>query len=123
MSRNETIENYLESDLILSETKNPIRAIDIADYLSFSRPTVSIALKQLSADGYITINNNNISLTKEGLKIASKMYERHRLIGKLLIHLGVEENQAYEDACLIEHDISSESFNALKKLTEDLNIK
>ena len=115
MSKNETIENYLEAIHILSLKDPQVRAVQIAEYLGFSRPTVSIALKQLAADDYVRIDGNIISLLPKGLEIASRMYERHELIARLLIKLGVEEGLAYHDSCLIEHDLSPESFEAIKK--------
>ena len=115
MSKDETIENYLEAIYIVSLKKDKVRAIDVVHYLDFSRPTVSIALKQMEIDGYISIEDNAISLTKKGLKIASTMYDRHEYIAKLLMVLGVSQKQAYEDSCLIEHDLSEESFKAIKK--------
>lgn len=118
MKKDETIQNYLEAIYIISLEKNKVKAIDIAKYLGFSRPTVSIALKQLESDKYLSINNNEIVLTSSGKKIAVSMYERHELIAKALIKLGVPEKQAYEDSCLIEHDLSNESFNALKKVLD-----
>ncbi|MDY6062941.1 MAG: metal-dependent transcriptional regulator [Erysipelotrichaceae bacterium] len=116
MSTSETIENYLESIHILSLRKGEVRAIDICRYLEFSRPTVSITLKKLEKENYVTVEKNKIKLTEEGLKIATKMYERHETVAKLLISLGVSEKQAYIDSCLIEHDLSTESFTALKKI-------
>lgn len=120
MKKNETIQNYLETIYIISLNKNKVRAIDVVNYLHFSRPTVSVALKQLETDGFITIENNVIYLTDNGNEVAKEMYERHEYIAKILIHIGVDEKQAYEDSCLIEHDISEESFQAIKKATEKI---
>ena len=117
MKKDETIQNYLEAIHIISLDKENVRAIDIANYLSFSRPTVSIALKELERDGYITIEENNIILTGKGKEVAMTMYERHEYIARILIKLGVDEKTAYEDSCLIEHDLSSQSFEAIKKAT------
>ncbi len=122
MKKNETNQNYLEAIHIVSLKKDNVKAIDIVKYLGFSRPTVSIALKELANEGYVIIDSNNISLTEAGLKIALEMYERHEYIAKLLMHLGVDEKTAYEDSCLVEHDISKESFEAIKKATEHLKI-
>jgi len=116
MNINETRENYIEAIYIISLDKEEVRAIDVVEYLKYSRPTVSIALKQLEKDEYITIDKLKIKLTSKGLKIAKKMYERHEYIAKLLISLGVSEKTAYEDSCKIEHDLSKESFEALKKI-------
>lgn len=117
MKKNETIQNYLEAIHILSLEKGKVRAIDVVNYMHFSRPTVSIALKQLEDEKYIVINNNYLELTQKGKEVADKMYERHEYIAQLLIKLGVSKQQAYEDSCLVEHDLSEESFNAIKNAT------
>ena len=122
MKKVETNQNYLEAIYITSLEKENVKAIDIVKYMGFSRPTVSIALRQLADDGYVDITNNLITLTKKGKKIAMQMYERHEYIAKVLIHFGVNEKTAYEDSCLIEHDLSNESFEAIKKATEHLDI-
>lgn len=118
MKKDETIQNYLEAIFITSLEKDNVRAIDIANYMGYSRPTVSVALKKLETEEFITIKGNNIYLTSQGKNVAAKMYERHEYIAKVLIHLGVSKKQAYEDSCLVEHDLSQESFNAIKKATE-----
>ena len=118
MKKEETIQNYLEAIHILSLDKDIVRAIDVANYLKFSRPTVSIALRELESEDFITVDNNEIRLTNKGLKIATSMYERHVYIAKILMKIGVDEKTAYEDSCLIEHDLSAESFEAIKKATE-----
>lgn len=115
MKRNETIENYLEAIHILTLNKKEIKAIDIVNYLGFSRPTVSVALKTLEDDGYVEIDGFNIKLSQKGLDIAKAMYERHEFIAELLMKLGVSKETAYHDSCLIEHDLSEESFEAIKK--------
>lgn len=120
MKKSETIQNYLEAIHIISLKKKTVRAIDVANYMSFSRPTVSIALKELERDGYIAVDGNNIELTDKGRNVALTMYERHEYIAKVLIKLGVDEKTAYEDSCLIEHDLSAESFEAIKKATKKL---
>lgn len=121
MKKSETIENYLEAIYILSLKKKSVKAIDVVNYLGFSRPTVSIALKNLENDSYVKINGFDISLTDEGLKVAKSTYEKHELIAKVLISLGVSEEVAYHDSCLIEHDLSDESFKAIKKAAKLLN--
>ena len=118
MKREETIQNYLEAVYITSLDKGTVRAIDLANYLGFSRPTVSIALRQLENDGYIEVVDNAIELTEVGKNIATMMYERHEYIARILMKLGVDEKTAYEDSCLIEHDLSTESFEAIKKATK-----
>ncbi len=120
MKKEETIQNYLEAIYIISLDSRNVRAIDIANYMSFSRPTVSIALKELEKNGYVAVDiNNNIALLDKGMKIATTMYERHEYIARLLIKLGVDAKTAYEDSCLIEHDLSAESFEAIKHATKD----
>ena len=120
MSKNETIENYLEAIHILSLNDPQVRAVQVADYLGFSRPTVSIALKQLAVEDYLHVDDNIITLTEKGSEIATRMYERHELVAQLLMKLGVNEELAYHDSCLIEHDLSAESFAAIKKAAHKL---
>lgn len=120
MKKNETLEKYLEAIQILSLNKQGVKAVDVANYLKYARATVSIALKELEENGYIKFEKYNIFLTQKGLKIANSMYERHEYIAQLLIHLGVDQKTAYEDSCMIEHDLSQKSFEAIKKATYDL---
>ena len=116
MAVSEAIENYLETIYILSRQQNEVHAIDICSYLSYSRPTVSIVLRQMREHGLVTVNEeNHIFLTEEGLAIAAHMYERHELLTNMLLTLGVSRETAVEDACKIEHDLSEETFAALKK--------
>lgn len=115
MNKDETRQNYLEAIHILSKTNPAVRAIDLCDYLGFSRPTVSIALKQLAKAGYLEYEGSDITLKAKGLKEAEMIYERHELIAGILMELGVEEKIAYADSCKIEHDLSFESFEAIKK--------
>jgi len=108
-------ENYLEAILVLGKKKSNVRAIDIAQHMNFSKPTISIAMKQFRDNGYIIIDSNrHISLTEKGAEIANRTHERHNLIAKLLIMIGVDEETAYTDACKIEHCISEKSFECLK---------
>lgn len=117
MSLLESGENYLEAILRLSKKQLEIHAIDIVNALGFSKPSISIALKKLKDDNYITIDqNSHISLTPKGLEIANKIYERHVIITNLLIKLGVSNTIAEADACKIEHHISNETFDAIKNL-------
>ncbi len=117
MSLLESGENYLEAILRLSKTQKEIHAIDIVNILGFSKPSVSIALKKLKENGYITIDeNSHIQLTDTGLSIATKIYDRHVTITNLFISLGVDKKIAEIDACKIEHDISNETFEAIKRL-------
>ena len=117
MKKSETIQNYLEAIYMISMKKDNVKAIDIVEYLGFSRPTVSVALKELTEDGYITVERYNVKLTPKGEKEAAMMYERHEYIAKLLMKLGVDEETAYHDSCLIEHDIAPETFKAIKEAT------
>ena len=119
MAVSEAIENYLETIYILSQQQNEVHAIDICSYLSYSRPTVSIVLRQMRENGLVTVNEeNHIFLTEEGLKIAMHMYERHELLTGMLISLGVSRETAMHDACKIEHDLSDETFDAIKRHME-----
>lgn len=120
MQIRESAENYLETILILSQRKGKgeVRSIDIVNELEFSKPSVSVAMKNLRENGYITVDKDGyIRLTDKGLEIAEKMYERHTLLSQWLIKLGVDEKVAVEDACRLEHVISAESFAAIKKHT------
>lgn len=120
MQIRESAENYLETILILSQRKGKgeVRSIDIVNELEFSKPSVSVAMKNLRENGYITVDKDGyIHLTDKGLEIAEKMYERHTLLSQWLIKLGVDEKVAVEDACRMEHVISAESFAAIKKHT------
>ena len=119
MAVSEAIENYLETIYILSQQQNEVHAIDICSYLSYSRPTVSIVLRQMREHGLVTVNEeNHIFLTEEGLKIAMHMYERHELLTNMLVTLGVSRETALHDACKIEHDLSDETFDAIKRHME-----
>jgi len=112
----ESAENYLETILIIHERKGEVRSIDIVNELDYSKPSVSIAMKNLRENGYINVNKDGyITLSDKGLEIAEKMYERHRLISHCLELMGVDPHVAVEDACRIEHVISQESFEAIKK--------
>ena len=119
MAVSEAIENYLETIYILSRQQSEVHAIDICSYLSYSRPTVSIVLRQMREHGLVTVNEeNHIFLTEEGLKIAMHMYERHELLTNMLVTLGVSRETALHDACKIEHDLSDETFDAIKRHME-----
>ena len=116
MKNNQSKEDYLERFLILQEQGfKYIRATDIADSFSFSRASVSIAMKKLIEEGLITCDEHqHLSLTEKGRKIAEEIYLRHKVISTFFISLGVDKDIALEDACKIEHDISEESFKALE---------
>ncbi len=111
----EAVENYLETILVLSRKKPDLHAIDICDELGYSRPTVSVVVKQMKGNGLITVDeNNHIALTERGREIAENMYERHNIISEFFMAIGVSEKTALEDACKIEHDISDETFECIK---------
>lgn len=117
MELRQSAEDYLETMLILKEKHGYIRSVDIAKHLSVSKPSVSFAVKRLRENGYIEMDFDGlIRLTDSGLAAAANVYERHMLLSKFLIDLGVDKDVAAQDACKIEHDISEESFNALKSL-------
>lgn len=112
----ESAENYLETILILGQKNGNVRSIDIAHELEFKKPSVSVAMKNLRENGYIRVDDNGfITLTESGRQIAETMYERHLLFSQWLMDLGVNEKTAVEDACKMEHVLSQESFNAIKK--------
>ena len=111
----ESGEMYLETILILSEQKEGVHSIDVAEYMNFSKPSVSRAMSLLKEGGYITIDGeNHIHLTDAGREIAEKIYDRHRTLTKFFVNLGVDEETAADDACKIEHVISDKSFSAIK---------
>ena len=116
MAKNESSENYLEAILMLSKKLPVVRSVDIANELGFKKSSVSIAMKNLRQKQHITVTDAGyIYLTDSGREIAEMIYERHQLISSWLIRLGVPEEIATEDACRMEHVISKESFEALKK--------
>ena len=117
MRRLESQEDYLEKIYMLKEKQELVRAIDLANFMSFSKASVSIALKKLKSYGYVLVDENtgNISLTSEGETIAKSTYERHVIISHFLISIGVSEEAAYHDACAIEHILSDETFEILKE--------
>ncbi len=120
----ESGENYLETILILIQKGKGVRSIDIAEEMGFSKPSISRAVGILKADGYIEVDSGGfISLTDSGYEIAEKIYERHRVLTRFLIKLGVNEVTAAEDACRIEHDISDESFQKLKEHVYEMTHK
>ena len=116
MKSNESLENYLETILMLGKKLPVVRAVDIANELGFKKSSVSIAMKNLREKKYITVMEQGyIFLTEEGKEIAEMIYERHEFLTKWLTSLGVDGAVAAEDACRIEHVISKESFEAIKK--------
>lgn len=116
MHNTESMENYLETILILGKTKPVVRSVDVAEELGFKKSSVSVAMKKLRENGHITVTREGyIYLTDSGKKIAEMIFERHQLISQWLMYLGVDEKTALEDACRMEHVISAESFEAIKK--------
>ena len=116
MHLQESGEMYLETILILSRKTNYVRSVDISEYMGFSKPSISRAIGLLKSGGYITVDPNGyISLTDAGNEIASKIYERHNVLSHFLKSIGVSDETAAADACKSEHNISDETFNALKK--------
>lgn len=120
MKIQESAEDYLEAILMIFERKGSVRSIDIANELGYSKPSVSIAMKNLRENGYIVMDKDGyITLTDKGREVAERVYERHKLISEGLIKLGVDPRIAEDDACRIEHVISVETFEAIKKLSNE----
>ncbi|MDD6736182.1 MAG: metal-dependent transcriptional regulator [Clostridiales bacterium] len=116
MKIKESAENYLEAILMIKLKKGNVRSIDVANQLNFTKPSVSVAMKNFRKEGYINMDSEGgITLTAKGKEIAERVYERHQVIAKALMALGVDEATAYEDSCKIEHDISDLSFEKIKE--------
>lgn len=116
----ESGEMYLETIYILSQKSSAVRSVDIGEYMGYSKPSVSRAVGLLKAGDYITVDHDGyITLTDAGHEVAEKMFERHTTLTKFLVGLGVDPIIATEDACKIEHDISDESFEAIKRSLSD----
>ena len=121
MKIQESAENYLETILMLKQKNGFVRSIDIANELCFSKASVSVAMKSLRENGYVTVDaDGGISLTETGQGIADTMYERHEVIAGVLMSLGVDKEIAYEDSCKIEHVISTQPFKKIKEYVEKL---
>jgi Mn-dependent DtxR family transcriptional regulator len=119
MPLNESGEMYLESIYVLCQKSGAVRSIDVAEFMNFSKPSVSRAVGLLKEKGYITVDKDGtISLTAEGSTLAKNIFERHTIITKVLTAMGVEETIAADDACRIEHVISPQSFEAMKAFLE-----
>lgn len=119
MKRQESKENYLETILMLKNKLGAVRSIDIVNDMGFTKPSVSIGMKNLREGGFIVMDNDGyITLTPEGLALAQRVYERHTVLTNALIYIGVSEETAREDACRVEHDISEETFCKIKELLE-----
>ena len=116
----ESGENYLEAILMLNQEKNGVHAIDVCEKLNITKPSVSVMLKKLREDGYITIDGeNHLHLTEKGLEIANKIYERHQILTDILIRLGVNKDIAEDYSCKLEHDMTDESWTAIKNYYEN----
>ena len=114
MVMNESNENYLETILVLNHRLGNVRSVDIANEMNFKKPSVSVAMKNLRENGYITVSPEGyIHLTESGLEVAEKIYERHTILSNWLTMLGVDPRVAAEDACKIEHDISQQTYDAI----------
>ena len=115
MSLYESGQMYLETIYVLSQSQNHVRAIDVSEHMGYSKPSVSRAVSTLKKNGYLIVNEEGgLQLTDRGLEVAQTMYERHTVLTKLLMLLGVDEETATEDACRMEHVISDKSFDAMK---------
>ena len=119
----EAMENYLEVILVLSRQTDGLHAVDLATYFGYSRPTISIMLKQMKEMGLAAVDEeNHIRLTQQGREIAEQIYERHQILCGLFVKRGVSKETAMEDACKVEHDLSEESFAAIKRYGEKLGV-
>ncbi len=118
MKIHESAENYLETILVLHKRTGAVRSVDIANELDFSKPSVSVAMKHLREQEMIEVDGGYITLLPKGREIAERVYERHELLLRWLTSLGVSPETAEEDACRIEHVISDESFDAIKRRLE-----
>ena len=120
MTIHKSAEDYLEAMLMLKEKRGYIRSIDVAEMLGVTKPSVSYAAKRLRENGYISLDSAGmIQLMEPGLEIAERIYERHRLLTELFIGLGVSPETAREDACKIEHDLSAETFDAIRRHAQE----
>ncbi len=121
MEIRKSAEDYLEAMLMMKEQHGYIRSIDVATQLNVTKPSVSYATKQLRENGYITMDHANfIVLTDAGLEIAQRIYNRHKLLTRFFISLGISEETAREDACKVEHDLSEETYQALCRHVDSL---
>lgn len=119
MRLQESGEMYLETIYVLAKSGKHVRAVDVGEYMGFSKPSVSRALGILKKGGYVTAENDgHLILTEAGSSVAEKIYERHETLTAFLMRLGVDEETAAEDACKMEHDISDASFEAIKRYAE-----
>ncbi len=122
MAENKSVEDYLETILVLSRRLPEVRSVDIAEEMNFTKASVSIGMKNLRTKGYIDMDTSKyITLTEPGRRIAESILERHELISNWLVHLGVPKETALEDACRMEHTLSEETFEAIKRHVIDNN--
>ena len=123
MEVRKSAEDYLEAILVIKEKKGYVRSIDVANQLNLSKPSVSYATKRLRENGYIVFNEDGmINLTDSGMEVANRIYTMHRVLTEFFVKLGVDEEVAAEDACRIEHDISSESFEKLCRFVNNCGV-
>ena len=116
MKIQESAENYLETIHVLKQNNGNVRSIDVVNELGFTKASVSIAMKNFREEGYITVDEDGyLNLTEKGLEVAVRVYERHEVLAKALMALGVDEETAYDDACKIEHHISEKSIEKIKE--------
>ena len=121
MHLQESGEMYLETIYVLSKTGKPVRAVDVGEHMGFSKPSVSRAIGLLKQGGYVVTNDEgHLLLTESGREAAAKTYERHTILTELFVRLGVDPTTASEDACKVEHDLSDETFLAVKTYVEKL---
>ncbi len=119
MALQESGEMYLETIYLLSKEKSAVRSVDVCEHMGYSKPSVSRAVGILRQGGYLIVEDNgHLVLTEEGIRIAERTYERHKILTKVFISLGVPEKTASEDACKIEHVISEETFSAIRRIAE-----
>ena len=119
MNIHESAEDYLENILILRERNGNVRSIDIVNEMNYSKPSISIAMKKLRTEGFVEMDlNGYITLTERGEEIAQRIYSRHRLLEKVLVAIGVEQETASEEACRIEHDINDDTYDKINAFYE-----
>lgn len=119
MTLHESAEMYLETIYLLSQQRDSVRSIDVAEHMGYSKPSISRAVGLLKKGGYLEVDKDGfLTLTEEGSRVAGKVYERHTVLSKLLVSFGVDEATAAEDACKIEHVISDTTFDAVKRYLE-----
>lgn len=124
MTLQESGEMYLETILVLSQKKKYVRSIDVCEEMGFSKPSISRAVGLLRNNGYLIMDEHGyLTLTEQGLAVAEKIYERHKVLSSLLVSLGVNEKTAVEDACRIEHVISDETFRIIKDRIAGMDLK